>query len=715
MAVPAQPPLRFRPPQYDVITDFSFLTKIHPQKAAEVPTMRPPSPPPPVRRRLPVVGFILKPVEEPASTPVPQETPMMPLPPVPPPPPPPAPVVRRLKPQIYSLTEQLAPPLPLPPPPPLPQDPVPIPAPPPPPVENKLMLPEYCMTLDLNYHQPVTSVLLQHLNALNADAQARPNVVLLTGKSGIGKTFCVRKTCQLGGYDLLEMDNIQTDPEEQARNIITTRPDPFGLHRDKRICVALFEAVDGMDKERCTGLTKILQALTGNERSKEKRRMAIRFRVNFVILTAANRYDPNIRDLVYKIKPTEVKVNELNFDQRVTLVEKSCAYWGQSLTPRIIRLVTANPDNTSSLLTKVASLLLTAGDEPETVDYAQEEQVNNSMKTDERSIDLFACCKILLKPPETLNPKTDQYETLPFAQYEETWNLAGEKVVNTLFNSYQNFVHFIPETPAAVQRWLEVKARCDPPEVVQQRYDEAKLSMKDISGSGNYFYRGLDAMAELADSFSLMDSLTYAVEDIGDDVMKRVFKTQLQDVVSRNSSNPNIDARSRLTNLWKRPPCLSRCNVQQPEDEKYRFIAMMRQLEAQRQIADFTYQPNPTYDLTKHVGWYATRSDAEPSDWIMVDMFANDRVIKKSRKRKPEGTEGEPVAKESKITPKMECIKLYSHRWCTSSGAEEEEARPAPVSQPEPLAAKTVPPASKFMIRLSNGEYVERKPREKKR
>ncbi len=105
MAAYGKPPLGLRPPQYDVITDFSFLTKIHPLKPNDplpVPT-RPPSPPPPARRKLPVVGFIMKPVEEPATL-VKQET--MAKPPSPPPPPP-EPVVRRLKPQVYNLTEQL--------------------------------------------------------------------------------------------------------------------------------------------------------------------------------------------------------------------------------------------------------------------------------------------------------------------------------------------------------------------------------------------------------------------------------------------------------------------------------------------------------------------------------------------------------------------------------------------------------------------------------
>lgn len=768
---------KFARPEYDVIQNFSFLNTVH-QRAfpAAGPVVaepvRPPTPPPRASRRLPVVGYIMKPEptteqppEEKKLPPPPKEEAVAPpalphepprrlkpqvyslteqitasttittLDPLPkedvaaPPALPPEPP-RRLKPQVYSLTEQITQPAhaaPVPecqpevspllslssPPPPLPS---------PPPEEGKMMLPEYCMTLDLNYHQAITTALLEHINGLNADASYRPNILLLTGQSGCGKTFCVRRACQLGGYDLIEMDGIQTDPEEQARSTLTTRPDPFGPHRSKRICVALFEAMDGMDKERRTAVTKIIQAIAGDERSKEKRRTAVRFRVNTVILTVDDRYDPNIRDLVYKLKPTELKVNELTFDQRVALVEKGCAYLGRSMSARIYRLVSSNPDNTSSLLTKVESVLCLTGpdeDESTAVDYTKEEETNSLMKTDDRSMNIFACCRTLLQPPETMNPRTNQYETITFSKYEETWHMGGEKVLNTLFNSYQNFVHYIPETPAPVKTWLE--------DANETTWADAKQSMRDISSSGNYFYRGLDTMAHLADAFSLTDRLNHAADDSADDLIKRIFKVELQDVVSRNSQNPQIDVKSHLT-TYRRPPCLMRCNVQKADEEKFRWVAMMRYAEAQRQIEDFTYQPNPYYDLTKHIGLYWTRSEFEPDKWLQLDMFAEEKRLKKSRKRMAE--DAEPETKEDKITPKMECIKLFSHRLVASATAlpppppprKKGTKRPAtavatpslPSSSSEAAAPATEAPASKLMIRLSNGQYVERKPRNKR-
>lgn len=735
-------PFVMRQPEYAVLTDFGFLNKLHPNTMLEPPVpppVRPDSPPKVPNRRFPVLTYLLRPEDDAAtvswkpSQPHSEEATAETLP-APAPSSPPRPslkrcspdndaaaaaalpvlpllpaVAKRSKPHIDATTATipLAPvaeektvalrtPSPLPPPPP----PAPLPAVAEP-SETKMMLIDYCLSLDVNYHTAVTTKLLEHMNGLNADPQYRPNIILLTGPSGCGKTFCVGRACALGGFDLLEMDNLQTEPEDEARSVLTTGPDPFGPHRSNKINVALFEGVDGMEAEQRSALTKVLQALAADERSKEKRRSAVRLRTNLAILTAADRYDPALRDLVYKLKPTEIKVNELLLDQRTALVEKSCAYWGHPLSARVYRLVAANPDNTSALLTKVESLLHSdvPFDDNAAVDYDHEQTVNRSMKTDERSINIFACCRTLLQPPETLNPRTQQYEALSFDQYEETWILGGRKVFNTLFNSYPNYVPFVPATPQPVQTWLERRSGAEPEAAATLR-SAAKASMTDLCQAGNYFYRGLTALAELADGFSLHDSSPYAVKHVADDVLQRRFKTELQEVVSRNSAQPKIDVSSYLLG-WRTPACVYRCNVQKADDEKFRCLALIRRLEAQRQIADFSYQPQTAYDLARHVGWYCTRSETDPEAWVQVDMFAADKRLKKSRKRKPEASDAKDT--DRKVHPALECIKLYSHRF------------DCPDDEGPAVSAKPVAAAAKFMIRLSNGQYVERKPREKKR
>lgn len=730
----------FAKPQYDVIENFSFLEQVHlrhPNLAAgsELPLPPPPPLPSPAtepppgtiqKRRVPVVGYIMKPDvkhEDPVTT-APSVT-----------------VGRRLKPEVYRLTEVMTttaevtttlaesscspaaaaevvsqtpmlpavltsaaaaaaasiatcqtiavrtatPPL---------TEPSSLSSPPP-----EMMLHEYCHSLEQNYHTSVTNTLVQHLQGLNDDPLYKPNIILLTGAAGSGKTFCAQRACQLGGYDLLQTDSIDDDPHERARLILTSRPDVFGPHRDKRICMALFEAVDGMKPEQRTAITRIIDAVAGNGPTKEKRRVAVRFRTNLVVLVANDRYDPEVRDLVYKLNPVELKVNDLSFDQRAMLVENCCTYAGRTMSSRLYRLISSTPSNMIALLSKISLLFLSSLDETnateeETAKPDDEVAFNEHTKVDERTMNIFAACRTLLKPPDVMNSLTSQYETLSFDQYEKTWELGGPKVMNTLFNSYQNFVHFVPETPPAVKAWVQTPG--------PNTRASAQASMRDMCRAGDYFYRGVQSMAEVADGFSLLDQSNHAADEVFDQWFKRRFKHEMQEVVSRNSAEPKIDlaAQPRFVST---PACLARCHVQRGDHETLHFAATMNQIEMQRHVKDFTYQPSKAYDLAKHIGFYETVSELHEDQRLRVDMFAHS--AKKSHKRGEEEDKASATTdtkasgrKRPHISPRMECVEIFGHF--------------APVTPPVThVHTSARKGGANFTIRLSNGESAQPKSR----
>lgn len=593
------------------------------------------------------------------------------------------------------------------------------PMPEPMPRKDRTSLLEYCMTLGINHHTETVSTLVEHMNGLNDDSQYKPNILLVTGPSGCGKTFCVRRAVKDAGFDLIDVDSLdiditpkKTDKEkkerfdtgDRARSAIVCRPDSFGPNASKRICVVLFDAVDGLEAKRRSKITKVIQSLmVDDKKSKAKKRAEITLRPNLVILTADDWYNPNLRDMVNKLqlqpkpkpKPTEkskvpevktneVKVNELNHSQMTSLVEECCAYLGVPMTPRIYRLISANTDSLSALLTKVEFCA------------PMEDGQELSMNVDERTFDIFKCCRTIFQPPEVRNPKTNQQEPMGFDRYSEIWELGGEKVENILFNSYPDFVRYIPETPEAVKTYIEAK--------IEQQTDDlkeleraAKDSMKDMIGSGSYFYRGVESMSTLADMHSLMDALPYSEQENMADVLKLTYKTEMEDVISRNSREPKLDLKSHMT-FYRVPLCLTRCGIGKAEMEMLRYVQRIRSMEAQRQIEDFTYQPNPEYDLLKHVGvrHFSVQEPGQQRQLVACDIL------------------------EKNNTPRLEAIKLLNHRFIFTEAQPKRDKRKQPAKQEKPskkskqvesggTSTQRVDTPKPVMIRLSNGQYVERK------
>jgi len=490
-----------------------------------------------------------------------------------------------------------------------------------------MMLPEYCMTLESNFHNGVTDTLLRHMNALNGDSQCASKLLLVTGPSGCGKNFCIQRACTLGGYDCINVDLCDEDVDATMRDAVLARPDPYEkMKKPKRIRVVLIDALDGYPANLIGKICKFLNNLLFPStfvKGKKPVHKSIRFHNNLVIFTANNRYHKNLTSWMYKLKPIEVKVTMPNNEQIGLLVRKSCEYLKLPMAPRIHKLVGEFSENITSLLMKVQFLTFTEGE----LDTSQ-------MFTDNAALDIFDCAHKLLEPSD-----------IEFSKYESIWEEGGERVNDVLFNSYPPYVKFIPETPKS----------------------------KPTSDS-EYFCEGLNAMHDIAESFSLLD-LTYG-EEMFETTLKLSMKVNLENVFIRSVKTRNVDVKSKF--MVTIPPCLNACLIGKREAEILHHVYLINTLESNKKLLDFKYVPSDDYNLSDYVGIYYTQLNVERNEWLIVDLFpasASDDSGKKVNKK----------SWEESIHPKLEVIQFFTHKY------ELEETAP--------------PKTSKARVKLGNGKF----------
>jgi len=475
---------------------------------------------------------------------------------------------------------------------------------------SDMMLPEYCMTLESNFHVGVTDTLLRHMNALNGDSQCASKLLIVTGPSGCGKNFCIRRACELGGYDCTDVDLWDEDVDAVMRDAILSRPDPYArltqgsTKKSKRIRVVLIDALDGYQSNLIGKVCKFLNTLLNPvtyAKGKKPVQKKIHLQNNLVIFTANNRYHKNLTSWMYKLKPVEIKVTLPETSQIELLVRKSCEYLKLPMAPRIHKLVSEFSHNITSLLMKVQFLTFTEG-----------ELDTSLMTTDNPVLDIFDCAHKLLEPSD-----------IDFEKYESTWEEGGERVTDVIFNSYPPYVKFIPDTP----------------------------KMKPTS-EASYFCEGLNAMHDISEAFSLLD-LTYG-DEMFETSLKLTVKVNLENVFIRSAKTRNVDVKSKF--MVTLPPCMNACLIGKREAEALHHVYLMNTLESNKKLADFKYVPSNNYNLSDYVGIYYTQLNEERNEYLICDLFpvsASDDTGKKVSKK----------GWEESIHPKLEVIQFFTHKY----------------------------------------------------
>jgi hypothetical protein len=527
--------------------------------------------------------------------------------------------------------------------------PKPIPAVEPQRVENKMQLPEYCLGLPLNFHPGAIDTMVRHMHGRNRDTRYEPKILLVTGKPGIGKTFCVERACKTAGYEMVYIDMMHTDLEAHMRDAIIGKPDPYGPYKNTKIRVAVVDAMDGLERSYLDKVAKFIQNMTdpyGSVRGKEKRKIAIRFRVNMIILTTSNRYDKKLMSWMYRLKPTEIKINPINHSQTITLARKACEYQGLPLDQRVHKFIMSFGENLTSLLMKIQFLSYGSG----VIDH-------DMMRDDDTAVDIFTCCRYLMEPPEERNPETGEEKTVSFEKYNRMWDRGGEKVQSTIFHSYQDYVPFIPETPGAVKKLLTK----NPADRSEADVKAAERSMTDYKDSGDYFYKGLAAMSEIANAFSDLDSIPFqefAAQGALQQCLRLRLKVSLEDIRIRAIRKRRIDVKTRFPAV-KNTNCFAACGIDTRRAEMMHMLNVMHNLDVAKKLKDMNHEMNPHYELSEHIGRYLSLHDAKKNQWVIMDMY-------------PERPD-EPMSKKKKMPkmhPKLEAIAMFSHEYSSGNNQE---------------------------------------------
>lgn len=518
---------------------------------------------------------------------------------------------------------------------------------------------------DCNFHAAVTNTILQHIRAMENDSSYPTKILLVTGKTGVGKTYCVKNACFTGGYDLLDFDDCEVEKINPKTKTVVLDYDRqvftlLNVKKANKFSVAFIDGIDSLDRHRLNAIRKHLE----HQPPKKKKGATAEQKKtshNFVIMTATDRYQSSVRDLLFKVKPVEIKVNELEYNQKVVLAEK-CR--GGSLPTGAYPMIASSSSCISSMLTRLELLLLGAGTTVYDMDKCHGE------------LNIFQTCKQLLRPNDEQT----------FDEYEELWELGGPNVPKILFHSYPEFVHTVPETPKEVVRYMNTK----------QDRTKAVESMV-VYKQGRFFTQGVNMLASVSDMYSWQDSMDYSIVEILSEYMKRLVRHECTQVLSCNAKNPLIDVKTNVLQSFQRPAYLAKCRISRYDDDMYRMIAKMKQGQIQRQIQDYEFKPNLTYDLERHIGIHYVRNEA--GQLIPVDMFELEKTNERIKKQPRKFNSLESAKKRVKpvvdtVTPVRDAIKLFSHIFHVEEEQQQQQQK-----------------KRKFTITLSDGTKIEKKPK----
>ena len=478
------------------------------------------------------------------------------------------------------------------------------------------LLPSVIMNLPLNFHSEVTDLISKHVEALNQSPSSEVKILLVTGKTGTGKTFCVQRACENSGFEYTYIDMLSLDVDAQMRDTILARPDPYAYLADstkskpKNIRVAIIDAIDGYDKKSVDKLCKFISNIMNpGKATKGRKKERIRFRPNMIVFTATDRYEKTIVSWMYQLSVTEIKVTPIDASQTNQLMIRACEYLQFPMKDSVYRLISESTEDLTSMFMKLQFM-------------GADEIAAATLASDERSVDIFTCCKHLLEPPE--NSTIDNYCNM--------WKRGGEKVTNTLYNSYTDYVPF-----------------CTPvPEIFNKRNPTAndrKLALEKYTESGGsaYYAKSLVASHQIANSFSDMDiSLGNEMLELA---QQMIVKLELEDIFIRATKQRRIDVKTRTDTV--KAPNLGYCRIGVRESEILYYVALMRSMEMQKRVKNFEYQMDERYELSEFIGKYYTL--LEGNRWLIMDLFSE--TDEQSTKD----------AKKKMLNPKLECIQIFSH------------------------------------------------------
>jgi hypothetical protein len=538
---------------------------------------------------------------------------------------------------------------------------------------NTMQLPEYCMTLPINYHVDITDMLMRHMDGNNRDNEYNPKIILLTGNAGCGKTFCIQRACEMAGYDYAYLDVSEEVDDQAVRDLILSRPDLDSPNALKNIKISIVDAIDGFEGGQINKVCKIIQNFVHPRKDiKTKKNPAVNFRVNMIVLTANTRYSKHISSWIYKLKPVEIKMNTINYSQTNDIARKACEYMNIPMDAKVYKLTSTFGDNLTSLLMKIQWL-----------SYGVKELDPEIIKNDETNLDIFSCCKSLLEPKE-----------VDFKTYNSTWERGGEKIMSTIFNSYPDYVNFIPETPDMIQTFLNdneetVNNFFSLRQQVQKegfRYKNANFetlqsTLSDYKEYKDGFSKGLVSMHNIAEAFSEFN-ITPIISDIMEYVLQLQCKVELEDIFARSVKKRRIEL--KIPYVKDHTECLAKCMIHTREAEKLWFVNTIHNIEIAKKLKDFQYIPDPRYELSENIGRYLSLVNEKTNQWVIMDLFAEDKSSgseEDTKLRKPKKDKKGVV----NTHPKLECIQLFSYNF---------------------LKNEVVSTAK---VKLPNGQFVSRK------
>jgi hypothetical protein len=258
---------------------------------------------------------------------------------------------------------------------------------------------------------------------------------------------------------------------------------------------------------------------------------------------------------------------------------------------------------------------------------------------DHRELNLFACAQKLMN-----RTKGDKTTACKLPEYLTMWERSPEKVTQSMFNSYPDFVTLSLAPTSGIQ-------------------DGQRVSRERYRKENEWRLEGMDELVLLSESFSDEDIFASSTHDpkMAAQIRCSAFWATLHDQVGRATGGqiqPPTEPRSRIST-----ECLRRCNIDRREFERLQGVKLLHQIATEIKTSrDAKFAIPRDFLLSEQIGFYQNgfaqekweRTGEENICSEKMDMFfdydSQEPKRKKSKRQSP-----------NNLGPRFDAAQILSH------------------------------------------------------
>ena len=487
-------------------------------------------------------------------------------------------------------------------------------------LDERPSLIEIVDSMDINHHRQATDKLVDFINQRMESITTDHLAAIIVGETGAGKSWVVSRAARQTNVSVFIVDALTTS--DHALHAL------FRSNSDEN-CLVLVDTAEALSDTALDIFRTMVRRLAILSDYKKRSGFVGRSWVNPFVITVQDKYHKLVFSEIYtKLKHTllEIQCPPLRKQQIQELCIKGCKQAELRLPVSTIYHVCETSGNLAFILNQLQWLGMPCS-----------ARGNSVGEIDHRELNIFECGKKIME-----RKKGGQNRGVcTLNEYLTMWERSPEKVTQSIFNSYPDFVSL---TPPLTER-------------------TENMDPKEYRRQNGWRLQGADEIALLAESFSDEDVFACSLFDpkMASQIRCTSFWATMHDQVQRAGGGriqPPTEPKQRFGDQ-----SLRRCNIDRREFERLQGVKLLHQIAMEKKTRKDAQLCIPRdFLLSEQIGFYHNgfaqedweRSGNEDQCPSKLDMFFDlDSKEPKRKKSKRQPT--------SELGPRYDAVQILSH------------------------------------------------------